>query len=146
MRARYGATPLHLLAHLAAFALAGFAILQLVDVRRADNLLLWFLGAIVLHDFALLPLYSVLDRAPQRLAGRAVNYVRIPAGLSALLLLVFFPVICGRSDGAFRFVSGVELEGYLGRWLMASALLFAASAALFALRTRPRRASRSPSS
>ena len=36
---RYGASPLHALAHLAAFALAGFALLQLVDVRAAGNLL-----------------------------------------------------------------------------------------------------------
>jgi hypothetical protein len=80
----YGATPLHLLAHLGALSLAAYAVLQLVGVGRADNVLLWFVGAVVLHDFLLLPFYSGLDRAGRRLAGSsrrfAVNYVRVAPG------------------------------------------------------------------
>ena len=64
-RRRYGASPLHAVAHLAAFSLAGFAVLQLTDVRAAGNVLLWFVAAVVLHDFVLLPFYSTLDRAAQ---------------------------------------------------------------------------------
>jgi hypothetical protein len=95
-RDHYGASPIHAVAHLAAFALVGFAVLQLTGVRDAADVLSWFIAAVVLHDFVLLPFYSALDRAAQA-AGPAVNYLRVPAGLSALLLLVFFPLILGRS-------------------------------------------------
>lgn len=134
-RRRYGASPLHALAHLAAFALAGFALLQLVDVRAAGNVLAWLVGAVLLHDFVLLPFYSALDRAAQA-AGTAVNYVRVPAGLSALLLLVFFPLILGRSTGRLEQVSGAPAADYLARWLLITGVLFAASAALYLARSR----------
>lgn len=134
-RRRYGASPLHALAHLAAFALAGFALLQLVDVRAAGNVLAWLVGAVLLHDFVLLPFYSALDRAAQA-AGTAVNYVRVPAGLSALLLLVFFPLIMGRSTGRLEQVSGAPAADYLARWLLITGVLFAGSAALYLARSR----------
>ena len=120
---RYGASPLHALAHLAAFALAGFALLQLVDMRDAANVLVWFIGAVVLHDFVLLPFYSTLDRAAQAASGDAVNYVRVPVGLSALLLLVYFPLILGRSTGKLEQVSGAPAPDYLARWLLITGLL-----------------------
>lgn len=132
----YGAHPLHLLAHAVALPLAAFAILQLIGVRAADNVGLWFVGAVVLNDFLLLPASAAADRAFQLAAPRAVNYVRVPAGLSALLLLVFFPLICGRSDNTFRSVSGVEPHGYAERWLLVSAGMFAVSAAVYAIRRR----------
>ena len=134
----YGAHPLHLLAHAALLPLAAFALLQLAGVRAASNLGLWFVGAIVLHDFLLLPAAAAADRGIRAAAPRAVNHVRVPAGLSALLLLVYFPLICGRSDATFRSVSGVELHGYAERWLLVTAGLFAVSALLYILR-RPRR-------
>ena len=144
--ARYGASPLHALAHLAAFALAGFALLQLVDVRAAFNVLAWFVGAVVLHDLVLLPFYSTLDRLAQSVGGRvrAVNHLRVPAGLSALLLLVHFPLILGRSTRNVEGVSGAPAEGYLERWLLVSGLLFAASAVLYVARSRSAAAKRPP--
>lgn len=138
---RYGATPLHLLAHGIALALAGYALLQVMDARGAGNIALWLIGAVILHDFALLPVYSALDGAIRGVTVRrrpAVNFLRVPLALSALLLLVYFPVISGRSEPAFRTVSGLSLEGYLGRWLLLSAGLFAASALLFVLSGRRR--------
>ena len=143
---RYGASPLHALAHLAAFALAGFALLQLVDVRDAGNVLVWFIGAVVLHDFVLLPFYSVLDRAAQAIGGRvaAVNYLRVPAGLSALLLLVFFPLILGLSTDKLEQVSGAPAADYLARWLLITAALCAGSAALYLARSRSAAAKRPP--
>jgi hypothetical protein len=135
LRSRYGASPLHALAHLAAFALAGFALLQLTDVRAAGNVLAWFIGAVLLHDFVLLPFYSALDRAAQA-AGTAVNYVRVPAGLSALLLLVFFPLILGCSTGKLEQVSGAPAADYLARWLLITGVLFAGSGALYLARSR----------
>ena len=69
-RDRYGASPLHALAHLAAFAVAGFVVLQFLDLRATANVLIWFVAAVVLHDFILLPFYSGLDRAAQAIGGR----------------------------------------------------------------------------
>ena len=145
-RRRYGASPLHALAHLAAFALAGFALLQLVDVRDAGNVLVWFVAAVVLHDFVLLPFYSALDRAAQAVGGRraAVNYLRVPAGLSALLLLVFFPLILGRSTDKLEQVSGAPAADYLARWLLITGALCAGSAVLYLVRSRRVAAKRPP--
>ena len=66
------------------------------------------------------------------------NYVRVPVGLSALLLLVFFPVICGKGEAPYTRVSGVDWEGYAARWLLVSAALFAGSGALYLVRSRSR--------
>ena len=140
LRRRYGATPIHLLAHGAALALAAYALLQIVDTRGAANIAVWLAGAVIAHDLVLLPLYSGLDRAARRLtAGRrssAVNYLRVPVGLSALLLLVHFPVISGRGGRAYQAVSGMAFEGYLERWLLITAVLFAGSGLLLVLASR----------
>jgi hypothetical protein len=49
---------------------------------------------------------------------------------------VFCGVITGKSDGAFRFVSGRELEGYAERYLLLCAGLFALSGLLLARELR----------
>ncbi len=132
-------TPLHLLAHGILFAIFGWVVLQLVDAREAKNILLWFVLAIVLHDLALLPFYSALDRLAAR--GPSVNWVRVPAALSGLLLLLFFPQILGRNEASFARVAGEEPGGYLERWLLVSGALFAGSLALYVLSvTKGRRA------
>ncbi len=138
LREHYGDTPLHLLAHLAALALAGFAVLQLVGSRAVGNIALWFLGAVILHDFLLLPFYAGIDRVGSRLARsvRAVNYLRVPLALSALLLLVYFPVILSRSTSTLDGVSGAQHSGFLGRWLLVTAALFVVSAVLYVVRGR----------
>ena len=64
----------------------------------------------------------------------AVNYVRVPALVSGLLLLVFFPAISGKGEGAFHGVSGLDYDGYLARWLLITAALFALSGAAYLLR------------
>ena len=134
---RYGASPLHLLAHLALLPLAAWALLRVLDLNTAPRVLLWLAGAIVAHDLVLLPFYSLLDRAAARAApGPGVNYVRVPAGLAALLGLVFLGEISGRSDPALARASGQALEGSLARWLIASAVLFALAAALYLVRRR----------
>jgi hypothetical protein len=138
MRARYGASPLHLLAHLAALALAAWALLQALQLGGAERIVLWLVGAVLLHDLVLWPAYTTLDRLARR--GRPVawaNYVRVPVGVSALLLLVFFPVMCGKGDATYMRVSGERWEGYAGRWLLVSAALFLVSGALYLARTRP---------
>ena len=144
MRRRYGASPLHLLAHLALLPLAGWALLQILQLNTARTILLWFLGAVVLHDLVLLPAYSALDRAAERATGSAINYVRVPAGIWLLLGLVFYPVIAGRGDAAYHRVSGLHFEGYLGRWLLAGAVLFSISGIAYMARAASRRRTRAP--
>lgn len=136
----YGATPVHLLAHLVALPLAAFALWQLAGASRASNIFIWLLGSVLLHDLLVLPFYGALDRAGRRATGRlrvaAINHIRFPVALSALMLIVFFGVISGRGSRTFTNVSGLSYEGYLGRWLLVTAVLFAVSGALYLLRLR----------
>ena len=134
LRGLYGASPLHLLAHLIALPLVAFALLALLDLPTAGRILLWLAASAVIHDLLLLPFYGVLDRVGRRAAGRAVNYVRVPALLSGLLLLVFFPNIAGMGENVFEGVSGLEQEGYLARWLLVTAALFALAGVAYLLR------------
>jgi hypothetical protein len=135
-----------LLAYLTLLPLAGWALLQIVQLNTARTILLWFLGAVILHDLVLLPAYSALDRLAQTAARGAVNYVRVPAGIWLLLGLVYYPVIASRGDAAFHRVSGLHFEGYLGRWLLAGAVLFSTSAIVYMARGASRRRTRRPAS
>jgi hypothetical protein len=136
MRDRYGASPLHLLAHLVALPLVAFALLQIAERGDAMRIVIWLALSAVVHDLLLLPFYGLLDRAAQRGVGRSVNYVRVPLLLSGLLLLVFFPAISGKGNGAFHGVSGLDYEGYLARWLLITAALFALSGLTYLVRAR----------
>lgn len=144
-RARYGAGPLHLLALLASFAIAGAAVLGWF--QRA-YVLEWFAGAIVINDLVLLPFYSLLDRIAFGGLGKRVDrarrtalpslvnpmpYLRIPAILSGLLLAVFFPVIFGLGAHTELNASGIVERGYLARWLLASGVMFAVSGVAYAV-------------
>lgn len=149
LRRDYGSNPLHLLAHLVWIAIVGWVLLKLLDVRPLLYLAAWFIGAIVLHDFVLLPLYGVLDRVAKVPLGGAVNYVRVPVVISGLLLLAFLPIITGGGEEVFSQVSGAGYsENYFARWLLASAALFLGSALLYGVRAAgsARSASRSPGS
>ncbi len=143
LRRTIGAGPVGLLALLASFAIAGAAVVGWFD-RPHDlvSVLEWFVAAIVLHDLFMLPLYTWLDRLllgrlhtriHRRAHGtppRRVNptpFLRIPAMLSALLLLVFFPVIFGLGQQSELNASGIRESGYLARWLLATGVLFALS-------------------
>ena len=137
MRARYGSSPLHLALHVALFAAFAWVALQVTEARDALNIAVWFVAALVLHDLVLLPCYSAIDRVARRgVRGSAVNHVRVPLLLSGVLLLLFFPAICGLSEASFARVAGVEPTGHLERWLLVTAVLFGASAALYAVRAR----------
>jgi hypothetical protein len=145
MRRVYGQRPLHLLAVLACFALAGASLVGFVDSGPVRSLVLWFAGAIVAHDLLLFPAYSLLDRLASRSAsgsGRdaaarrtrpAVNYVRVPTVVSALLFLVYCPLILGLSSHTYQADTGLQTNVYLGRWLLISGALFALSAAAYVL-------------
>lgn len=149
-RSLYGADPLHLLALVASLLIAGAAIagwFQSFPGAIAVKVVAWFLGAIVAHDLVLLPLYSLLDRIafgprhvrPARRAPRRasdVNYLRIPALLSGLLFLVFFPEILRLGDQAFFTASGLHQRPFLARYLLICAALFALSSLAYAVKLR----------
>ncbi|MFG2715772.1 hypothetical protein ACGFX2_35350 [Streptomyces goshikiensis] len=144
-RRRYGASPLHLLLVLVSFALAVYAGLRLFE---GDTLgvAVWFVGAALLHDLVLLPLYSVTDRAAQALFTRgsgptppvprvSVNYVRVPAFVSGVLLLVWWPLVLRRVEH-YTAATALPADGFLGRWLLITGALFAVSAVVLVVRTR----------
>ena len=154
----YGASPLHLLALLTAFALAGYAVRAVIAAGQFRGFAIWFAVAIIGHDLLLFPLYSLADLSVQRLlpwgaarrrASRqaatvpgaapgppAINYVRIPVAFSLLLLLAFFPLILGLSEPEYHRASGLTTQPYLWRWLAVTGVLFGGSAVLYALRCR----------
>ena len=70
IRAWYGARPLHLLALIAAFAIAGYAVHAVVAAAQWRGFLLWFAVAIIGHDLLLFPLYSIADLSLRRLLPR----------------------------------------------------------------------------
>jgi hypothetical protein len=144
-------SPFQLLLLACSFALAGYAGVRLL----ADDwfeVVLWFVGAAVVHDLVLVPLYAAADRAlvraaasvghrvgapptPSRQWGSAA-YVRVPAALSGLLLLVWFPLIGGRVADRYESATALSASGFLGRWLLITALLFGGSALLLVVRLR----------
>lgn len=104
----------------------------------------WFAAAIVLHDLVAFPVYAAADRVLTAVTGAGgrdlrrrvpvVNHLRVPALGSLLLLVVFAPQISGQGDGGFTNAAGLSAGPYLLRWVMASAVLFALSAAAYAAR------------
>nr|WP_245173647.1 hypothetical protein [Streptomyces aureus] len=136
-------SPLTLLLLLCSFALAAYAGVRLL----ADDWLrvaLWIAGAAVLHDLVLLPLYAAADRMVVGRVGARTMYVRAPAALSGLLLLVWFPLISGMTAERYRSATGQSPDGFLARWLLITAALFAGSALLLAVRVRRARKRRPP--
>lgn len=109
---------------------------------------IWFVGAALLHDLVLLPLYSVTDRALQLLlpADRApqegtprpgVNHLRVPGFVSGVLFLVYWPLIL-RQGGHYTAYTALSADGFLARWLLVTAGLFLVSAIVWTVRTRLR--------
>ncbi|MET7834922.1 hypothetical protein [Micromonospora sediminicola] len=139
-RRAYGAAPWHLLLLVGCFAVTGWIALRLAGEPTAGRMLLWFLGAVVAHDLVLFPAYAAVDRLLGRAGPAPRNHVRVPALGSALLFLVYLPGILGLGDGTYTAATGLAPRPLLGRWLAVTAVLFAASALLYALRrTRHRR-------
>jgi hypothetical protein len=137
----YGAGPLHLLTMAGCFALAGYAAAELLP-NNAVGIPVWLVGAVIGHDLLLMPLYTLADRSAMAVfrhrplalpAGPWVNYLRVPAGLSGLLLLIWFPLIF-RLPTRFPATTTLSLDPYLWHWLAVTGALFLLSAAALALR------------
>lgn len=136
-----GESPLRLVLLLCSFALTGYAGLRLLS-GDWFGIALWFVGAAVLHDLVLLPLYALADRAvaavlpaPARGTNHAwTNYVRVPAFVSGVLLLVWFPLILGRQERRYENATGLSADVFWPRWLLITAVLFGASALWLVIR------------
>jgi hypothetical protein len=142
----YGENALHLLAMLGCFALVGYVVSMLVENPSAWWMLVWFAGAVIAHDLVLYPLYALADRplvlgrwlrrrasdAPIRVP--AINHLRIPVMGSALLGLLFLPSIARTGEPVLLFAAGRSMEQYFQNWLLVTALLFLASAVVYAIR------------
>ncbi|MEW2521377.1 hypothetical protein [Actinacidiphila alni] len=164
-RGLYGESPWHLLTLLGCLAVCAYAAQRLLEYDWFEVAKWIVLGALV-HDLVLVPLYAgadwLLGRAlrrgrpvPQPVAGpgqdgaagaerdtavRVLNHLRVPAYLSLLLLLVYWPLVFQDAE-PYAGATGLDPTVFLGRWLLITAVLFGLSALLFTLRSvvRPRR-------
>lgn len=145
-RYEYGAEPLHLLATVASLAIALYAILRIFEIPSTAGILLWLGAAIIAHDFIALPIYSGFLRLaetstdalvrPRRRALLTLNHVRIPVAFSLLLLLICFPLVAKIDERSYALTTGLNLDRYLGNWLLITAVLFGVSGLLYALKLR----------
>jgi hypothetical protein len=142
-RLRYGASVWHLAGHALAFAAIAYALSRLTapSVGRPLAIIVWLVAGAVLHDLVFLPLYSVADRLARAAGGRAINHLRVPAVISGVLLLVYFPLILSKAPAAYERNTGRPPPDYLARWLAITAGLFVASGLVWAARSRRQRRS-----
>src|SRR5687767_269320 len=96
---------------------------------------IWFVGAAIVHDLVLFPLYSAADRGLARLPVRVRNHVRVPALGAGLTFLVFLPGIVRQGTESNLAATGLDQEPFLLRWMLLTLALFTASAVVYGLRT-----------
>ncbi|MFB4279582.1 hypothetical protein ACBJ59_30155 [Nonomuraea sp. MTCD27] len=139
----YGAPLWHLLLLVACFMVAGYVTTRVVAAGIWLGFAAWLVGAIILHDLVLYPVYSAADAATQALTRRAsrrtprpaaINHLRVPAALSGLLLLVWFPLVLRGAERDYRGAVGLSTSPYLARWLLITVVLFGVSGLLYAVR------------
>jgi hypothetical protein len=143
-RRHYGAGPLHLLGLLASLAFAGYIVSIIHQVGHWERILVWLVLALVGHDLVLFPLYALADRSaswlharfhPERLpAVPWINHLRVPVVLSVVLLAVSWPLVLDRSAATYHAATGLTPAPYENRYLLTVAVIFAASAVLYAVR------------
>ena len=135
----YGARPAHLVVLLAGFALAAYAGSFLLGDPALLRLLAWFVGAALVHDLVLFPLYALVDRLltasarPHR-SVPVVNHVRVPLLAAGLTGLMFLPGIIRQGESSHLAATGLDQSPYLGRWFALVAAFFALSALVYAVR------------
>jgi hypothetical protein len=139
----YGSNPLHLLVTIACFAIAGYAANKLAAGGDVKGILIWLVGAVVGHDLILFPLYAIADRSIMAVFKRRppalpavpwINYLRVPVVLSAILLLIWFPLIFQLPKQFQADHTTLPTSVYMGRWLAVTGALFLLSALAFAVR------------
>jgi len=139
----YGSNPLHLLVTIACFAIAGYAANKLAAGGDVKGILIWLVGAVVGHDLILFPLYALADRSIMMVFRRRppalpavpwINYLRVPVVFSAILLLIWFPLIFRLPTQFQADHTTLPTNVYMGRWLAVTGALFLLSALALALR------------
>lgn len=143
-----------LVALLASFLLAGYAGFRLLAGNPIGTGA-WFVGSAVVHDLVLFPLYAGVDAALVLLLRRRpelatvasvpwLNYLRVPAVISGLLLLVWSPLILRLSSATYRVASGLPAQPFLPRWLVVTVALFVISAITLGVRVTMSHAGSTP--
>ncbi|OBG99547.1 hypothetical protein A5696_17885 [Mycobacterium sp. E2699] len=145
--AAYGAHPLHLLTMLSGFALLGYVLATFRPVTLWNSgtwwqsIAVWLAAAVIAHDLLLFPLYALADRLLWQRAARssppkvcARNHIRVPALGAGLTLLIFLPGIIQQGAPTYQAATGQTQQPFLGRWLLLTAAMFAASALCYAAR------------
>lgn len=152
----YGAHPAHLLLMVACFALIGYLVAVAGISTFWDpqvwwqSILVWFLGAVIVHDLILFPLYATADRslvaalslghsgAATPPGGRpsvpVLNYVRIPAMATALVTVLFLPGIIEQGKNSYLHATGQTQAPFALRWLLLCVAFFLLGALAFAAR------------
>lgn len=122
-------------------AITGYVVDKVISGPMAVRIIIWFAAAAILHDFVLFPAYSLIDRVMGAIRPRSgstsqpiINHVRVPAVLSALMLLIYLPTILGRGAGAFHAASGLGQVDIFFRWVLLSLGFFAVSGAVYFVR------------
>jgi hypothetical protein len=138
---RYGGPAWSLPLFLGCLAVNGYVTEKILSGPMALRIFAWFAAAAVLHDFVLFPAYSAIDRLvglTQRNRDSTrqpvINYLRIPAALSLLMLLIYLPTILGRGSATFHAASGLGRTNVFLRWVLLSLGSFAVSGAVFVAR------------
>jgi hypothetical protein len=135
----YGARPAHLVLLLASLALAAYAGSFLLGDPALRTMLIWFVGAAVVHDLVLFPLYSLADRALVSRLPRLVNHIRIPLLGAGLTFVLFLPGIIRQGEVTHLAATGLTQEPYLARWLWLVLGMFVVSAVVYGFRLLPSR-------
>lgn len=139
-RRLYGAGPLHLLA--TAFCVSlGLLVIASIGLpalwnpdHRLQSIAVWFIGAALIHDLVLFPLYALVDRGLVRALGGRVNYVRVPALGAALSLLLFFPGIFAQGSDTYEDATGLTQEPFAARWVILVLAMFVVSGIVYSTR------------
>jgi hypothetical protein len=137
----YGDSPGHLVVMLGCIAVSAYAASFLLGDPALLTVLVWFVGAALVHDMLLFPLYAVADRGLTTVAGLLprmrvpiVNHVRIPALAAGLTLLMFLPGIIRQGEGTHLAATGLDQAPYFERWLGLVAAVVLTSAVIYAIR------------
>ncbi|MTD57621.1 hypothetical protein [Amycolatopsis pithecellobii] len=126
-----------LLVMLAGLGLAAYAASFLLGDPSAPTVLLWFVGAAVVHDLVLFPAYALTDRMLTRLPRTRIpliNHIRLPLLGAGLTFVMFLPGILRDSEGTHLAATGLSQQPYLARWLWLVLALFLASAVSYGIR------------
>jgi Na+/melibiose symporter-like transporter len=143
-RRRYGAGPLHLVGVLSVAIIAVYALWKVHEESGVKKLLFWFVLSLVFCDLVAWPIYTVVDRMAIRAQERHqlgrrqlvpwINHIRVPTVISAVLFVMFLPLILRLDNTYFERAAGFSENVYIVNWVMVSVALFAGSALIYLMR------------